>query len=161
MSNPTSAPLFINALFPLNFTAVSPSMNFMPCFSRCACITAAHSLSSIEESTLSARSHTVTEPTRPMMPSAHFSPIRPAPTISTRLSFVSAFSSARLSSRVIKVKCFFTVSSPSNFGTKGDEPVQMHSLSNVFFCLSASVTVRFFGSSFSALPKISFTPFFS
>ncbi len=151
----------MNALLPSNLTAVSPSKKLMPFFSRCFCITAAHSESRIEDSTLSARSQTVTEPTLSLIPSAHLRPISPAPMISTRLFSVSAFSSARLSSRVIKVKRFSTVSSPSNSGTKGDEPVHRQSLSKLSFVLSERVTVLFFVSSFSALPKMSFTLFFS
>ena len=123
ISNSTVAPLFIVALFPLNSVAVSPSINLIPFSSRRACISAAHSSSRMLESTLVARSQTVIDPTRPEIPSAHLSPIRPAPTINTLLSLVSTFSSERVSFKVIKENLFCTVSSPLIGGIKGAEPV--------------------------------------
>lgn len=54
-----------------------------------------------------------------------------APTMSTRLSFLSPSISFRCfaSSSVMKLVLFSTVSRPSIGGTNGREPVQMHSLS--------------------------------
>ena len=93
ISNSTVAPLFIVALFPLNSVAVSPSINLIRFSSRRACMSAAHSSSRMLESTLVARSQTVTEPTRPEIPSAHLSPIRPAPTINTTQPYNQKYAS--------------------------------------------------------------------
>ena len=76
-----------------------------------------------------AMSTTVTEPTRALMPSAHFRPISPAPMIRTRLSAASERSSERASSSVIKKCLSFTLSRPSIGGTNGREPVAISSLS--------------------------------
>ena len=65
--------------------------------------------------------------TRPARPSAHFSPMSPAPTIITVLSGFTAASRASMSSIVMKVNFSSTVSSPSMGGTNGDEPVAAHS----------------------------------
>ena len=75
------------------------------------------------ESTRGARSTTVTLFTRAAMPSAHFNPISPAPTIRTRV--LSPIEAAResASSSDMKVNFLSTVSSPANGGTNGDEPV--------------------------------------
>ena len=128
-SKATVLPLFICAVLPSKLAALSPSIKVMPFSSRCFCITAAHSVSRILESTRSARSQTVMLATRSRRPSAHFKPIRPAPTISTRLELSTAASSANVSSMVIKENFFSTVSSPAKGGTKGEEPVATQTLS--------------------------------
>ena len=128
-SKSISEPSFICAVLPSKRSAVFESENLMPQSSRCLCTMEAQSSSRIDDSTRGARSQTVTVCTLSRRPSAHFSPIRPAPIISTRLFLSTACSMAKESSIVRKVNFFSTVSSPSIGGTKGDDPLQMHSLS--------------------------------
>ena len=122
-------PLFIVAAPSSKRATLSPSRNAIPFSSRCFCTTAAQSASRMLDSTRSARSVTVIDPTRFLIPSAHFKPISPAPTIRTRASGVSAFPSDVASSSVIKLNFFPTVSSPSKGGTNGRDPVAIVSSS--------------------------------
>ena len=140
-SKSTDAPLFILAVFISKLSAVSPSINFIPCSSRCFCMIAAHSSSKILESILSDKSHTVIFATFSKIPSAHLSPIRPAPIISTFDSFVIAFSSASVSSIVINENLFCTVSSPAKDGMNGEEPDAIHKESYFIFVASSKVTL--------------------
>ena len=102
------------------------------------------------ERILGARSHIVICFTRSEIPSAHFNPIRPAPTIRTLASLFNAFSSSRASSSVIKEYLLFTVSRPSNGGTNGDEPFATQSESYGYSEPSSSVTILLSGSIFTA-----------
>ena len=83
----------------------------------------------MDDSTRGARSQTVTCFTLSRKPSAHLSPIKPAPTISTRLFLSTACSIEKASSIVRKVNFLSTLSKPAIGGTNGDDPLQMHSLS--------------------------------
>ena len=121
-SNSTVFPLFSMAVLPSKHSTLSPSKKRMPFDSRRACIMAAQSVSRILESTRSARSHTVMLAARSFRPSAHLSPMRPAPTIRT-LDFVeTAALNVSVSSIVIKENGRFTVSSPATGGMTGAEP---------------------------------------
>ena len=128
-SKPTSFPLFIRAVFPSKRVTVSPSISLSPLASRCLSRMGAQSASRLALMACSAKSQTVTLPARSRRPSAHFRPMKPAPTMSTRLSFVTVFSRARASARVVKKKRLSTVSSPSKRGEKGWEPRQRQSAS--------------------------------
>ena len=122
-SNSVFTPLFITAVLPSKLSTLSESMNFMPYSSRCFWTRAALSVSRMLERTRSARSQTVISATLSLSPSAHLSPIRPAPTIRTLdFSFIS-FSRASASSSAKNENFFSTLSSPENGGTKGEEPV--------------------------------------
>ena len=85
--------------------------------------------SSTAGSTRGARSAMAICAHRPRMPSAHFTPVRPAPRMSTRLSGRSASARAEASDSVWKQKVRSTVSSPGMGGTNGRLPVAASSLS--------------------------------
>ena len=128
-SKRTVFPLFIKAVFLSKDIALSFNIKLIPFCSRCFCIIAAQSASRILESTRSARSHIVILETRSFKPSAHFKPMRPAPTINTSEFSLMEASSSSISSIVIK-ECFCSTDSrPVKGGTKGEEPVAMQSLS--------------------------------
>ena len=76
-----------------------------------------------------AMSTTDTDFTRSKMPSRHFSPMSPAPTISTFFRLERTFSRESASCKVIKLNLFFTPSMPSMGGSKGREPVATSNLS--------------------------------
>ena len=101
----------------------------MPCASMRRCTRAAASSSSTAGRMRGAMSTMVRLRHRWRMPSAHFVPMSPAPTISTRLSGVSAAARACASSSVRKENFFSTWSRPAMGGTKGREPVATSSLS--------------------------------
>ena len=102
-SNSTSLPLCMMALPGSNRAALSPSRNVTSCASQCFCTICAASASRIDGSTCFAKSQTVTLATRSRMPSRHFMPIKPAPTISTRVFFARQSASSRASLSVMNV----------------------------------------------------------